>query len=66
MQFLMAMQHLRLDSVLDCEKEILVADRALSRDRLHAQYDKSKVVKHFAVRRAARRPSGLVGKLHIC
>ena len=37
MEFLMAMPHLRLDSVLAGDKnEILVADRTISRDRLHA------------------------------
>ena len=50
MEFLMAMRHLRLDSVLDGEKEeVPVADRAISRDRLHAHYGKPKVAKHFAV-----------------
>ena len=39
MEFLMAMQHLRLDSVLSGDKEgTPVADRTISRDRLNALY----------------------------
>ena len=39
MEFLMAMRHLRLDSVLSGDKEeIPVADRTISRDRLNALY----------------------------
>ena len=50
MDFLMALRHLRLDSVLACDKEETpVADRMISRDRLHAHYGNLKVAKHFAV-----------------
>ena len=50
MEFLMAMRHLRLDSVLsDDKEEILVAYRTVSRDCLIAHYGSSKVAKHFAV-----------------
>ena len=50
MEFLMAMRHLRLDSVLSGDKEeVPVADRAISRDRLNAHYGSSKVAKYFAV-----------------
>ena len=50
MEFLMAMRHLRLDSVLSGDKEeVPVADRTISRDRLNAHYGNSKVTKHFAV-----------------
>ena len=50
MEFLMAMQHLHLDSVLSVDKEeIPVADRTISRDRLNAHYGNSKVAKYFAV-----------------
>ena len=46
----MAMRHLRLDSVLSGDKkEIPVADRMISRDRLNAHYGNSEVAKHFAV-----------------
>ena len=39
MEFIMAMRHLRLDSVLTGDKEkISVTDRTNSRDRLHAHY----------------------------
>ena len=51
MEFLMAMRHLRLDSVLSGDKEeVPVADRTISRDRLNAHYGNSKVAKHSAVR----------------
>ena len=44
MVFLMAMLHLRLDSVLSGDKEeVHVADRTASRDRLKAHYGNSKV-----------------------
>ena len=50
MEFLMAMRHLFLDYVLAGDKEVIpVADRTISRDRLHAHYGNSKVAKHFAV-----------------
>ena len=50
MEFLMAMRHLRVDSVLSANKEeVPVADRTISRDCLNAHYDNSKVAKHFAV-----------------
>ena len=50
MEFLMAMRHLRLDSVLSGDKEeVPVADRTISRDRLNAHYGNSKVAKYFAV-----------------
>ena len=50
MEFLMAMRHLRLDSVLSGDKnEVPIADRTISRDRLNAHYANSKVAKHFAV-----------------
>ena len=50
MEFLMALRHLRLDSVLSGnEEEVPVADRTISRDRLNAHYGNSKVAKHFAV-----------------
>ena len=50
MEFLMAMRHLRLDSVLSGDKEeVPVADRTISRDRLNAHFGKLKVAKHFAV-----------------
>ena len=44
----MAMPHLRLDFVLVGDKEqIPVADRTISRDRLHAHYGSAKVATHF-------------------
>ena len=44
------MRHLRLNSVIDADKEeILVADRTISRDRSNAHGGNSKVAKHFAV-----------------
>ena len=50
MEFLMAMRHLRLDSVLSGDKEeVPVVDRTISRDRLDAHFGKSKVAKHFAI-----------------
>ena len=50
MEYLMAMRHLRLDSVLAGDKEeIPVADRTILRNRLHAHYGNSKVAKYFAV-----------------
>ena len=50
MEFLMAMRHLRLDSLLSGDKEeVPVADRTISRDRLNSLYGNSKVAKHFAV-----------------
>ena len=50
MEFLMAMRHLRLDSVLSGDKEeVPVADRTILRDRLNAHFGKSKVAEHFAV-----------------
>ena len=50
MEFTMATRHLRPDSVLSGDKEeVPVADRTISRDRLNAHYDNSKVAKHFAV-----------------
>ena len=50
MEFIMAMRHLRLDSVLSSDKEeVPVADRTISRDCLNAHFGKSKVAKHFAV-----------------
>ena len=50
MEFLMATRHLRLDYVLAGEKEeIPVADRTISRDRLHAHYGKSLVARYVAV-----------------
>ena len=50
MEFLMAVRHLRLDSALASDKEgIPVADRTISRDRLHAHYGNSKVAKHFVM-----------------
>ena len=50
MEFIMAMRHLRLDSMLSGDKnKISVADTTISRDRLNAHYGISKVVKHFAV-----------------
>ena len=50
LEFLIAMRHLRLNSVLSGDKEeIPVADRTISRDRLDAHYGNSKVAKHFAV-----------------
>ena len=46
----MAMHHLRLDSVLAGDKkEIPVADRTISRVRMHAHNGNSKVTKHFVV-----------------
>ena len=49
-EFLTAMRHLRLPSVLSGDKEeVLVADRTISRNRLNANYGNSKVAKHFAV-----------------
>ena len=48
MEFFMAMPHLRLDFVLVGDKEqIPVADRTISRDRLHAHYGSAKVATHF-------------------
>ena len=48
MEFLMAMQLFRLDSMLAGDKEESpVADRTISRYRLHARYFKSKEVKHI-------------------
>ena len=50
MEFLMAMRHLRLDSVLSGDKEeVPVADGTISRDCLNAHFSKWKVAKHFAV-----------------
>ena len=50
MEFIMAMRLFRLDSMLAGDKEESpVADRTISRYRLHARYFNSKVVKHFAV-----------------
>ena len=50
MEFLMAMRHLRLDSVLSGDmEEIPVADRTISRDRLNAHYGNFEVAKYFAV-----------------
>ena len=50
MEFIIAMRHLRLDSVLDSEKEKdPTAEMIVSRDRLHAHCSKSKVGKRFAV-----------------
>ena len=50
MEFLVAMRHLRLGSVLSGDKEeVPVADRTISRDRLNAHYGNSKVATHFAV-----------------
>ena len=50
MEFLMAIRHLRLDSVLSGDKEeVPVADRTISRDRFNAHFGKSKVAKHSAV-----------------
>ena len=50
MEFLMAMRHLRLDSVLSGDKaEVPITDRMISRYRLNAHYGNSKVTKHFAV-----------------
>ena len=50
MEFLKAMRHLRLDSVLSGDKEeVPVADRTISRNCLNAHFGKSKVAKHFAV-----------------
>ena len=44
------MRHLRLDYVLAVDKEeIPVADRTISRNRLHAHHGSFKVAKHFAV-----------------
>ena len=46
----MAMRHIRLKSVLAGDREeIPVADRMISRDRLHAYYGNLKVATHFAV-----------------
>ena len=50
MDFFMAMRPPRLDSVLSGDKkEISVADRMLSRDRLNAHYGNSKVEKYSGV-----------------
>ena len=50
MEILMAMRHLRLDSVLAGDKEeIPVADRTISRNLLPVHYGSSKVAKHFSV-----------------
>ena len=50
MEFLMAMRHLSLDSVLSGDKEEVPAmDRTISRDCLNAHFGKAKVAKHFAV-----------------
>ena len=50
MVFLMAVRHLRLDSVPSGDKEdIPVAVRTIPRDRLDALYGNSKVAKPFAV-----------------
>ena len=50
MEFLTAMRHLRLDSGLAGDKqEFSVADRTISRDRLHAHYGNSRMAKYFAV-----------------
>ena len=50
MEFIMTMRHLRLYSVFAGDKEeILVADRTISRGRLHINYGNSKVAKYFAV-----------------
>ena len=51
MEFLMAIRHLRLDSVLSADKEeVLVTDRTISRDCLNTHCGNSKVATHFAVR----------------
>ena len=50
MEFLMAMRHLRLDSMLAGGKEeISVADKIVSRNRLNEHYGNSEVAKYFAV-----------------
>ena len=50
MEFLMAMPHLRLDSVLSVDKEeVPVTDRTISRDCLNTHCGNSKVATHFAV-----------------
>ena len=50
MEFLMAMRHLHLESVLSRDKEeVPVADRTILRDRLNAHYGISKLAKRFAV-----------------
>ena len=50
MEFLMAMRHLRLDSVLSVDKEeVSVTDRTISRDCLSTHCGSSKVATHFAV-----------------
>ena len=50
MEFLMAMRHLRLNSVLSGdEEEVPVGDKTISRDRLNAHYGNSEVAKDFAV-----------------
>ena len=48
MDFLMAMRHLHLDSMLACgKKDISVTDKTISRDCFHAHHGNSKVAKHF-------------------
>ena len=50
MELLMAVRHLRLNSVLSGdEEEVPVAYRTISRDRLNAHYGNSEVAKDFAV-----------------
>ena len=50
MEFVMAMRHLRLNSVLSgAKEEIPVADRTISRDHLNVHYGNSKLAKHFGV-----------------
>ena len=50
MEFLMAMRHLRLGYVFfGDKKEVPVADRMTSCDRLNAHHGNSKVAKHFSV-----------------
>ena len=50
MESLMAIRHLRLDSVLSGDKEeVPVTERKIPRNRLNAHYGNSKVAKHFAV-----------------
>ena len=50
MELIMAMRHLRLDSVLSGDKEEFpVADKTISHDRLNEHYGNSKLAKHFAV-----------------
>ena len=50
MEFIVAMRHLRLDSVLSGDKEeVPVVGRTISRDPLNAHYGNSKVANYFAV-----------------